>query len=300
MGFLQSGFATRHGGFWNLETDIEGSRMTQPWITLRSEETLTLSAPAVVVKDLWFAYREGEWILRGVDLQIPAGGFWAIMGPSGAGKTTLMRILAGLLPFSRGQVLLLGHPLRGKPEPALRRLIGYIPQQLGLVRGLTALENVLLGSLARHDGWRTALGFFPRAEIERAMALLEMLDLADRAHEKVFRLSGGERQRVAIARTLMQDPQLILADEFVSDLDLPRAAQVLALVHRLVRERGLSVILNLHELQLVQEFTDHVVILKEGRVVFESPAPDLTWPLFREIMEGEHEISSEITQELRR
>jgi len=116
----------------------------------------------------------------------------------------------------------------------------------------------------------------------------------------VFRLSGGERQRVAIARTLMQDPQLILADEFVSDLDLPRAAQVLALVHRLVRERGLSVILNLHELQLVQEFTDHVVILKEGRVVFESPAPDLTWPLFREIMEGEHEISSEITQELRR
>ncbi len=260
--------------------------MTRPLTALHSEETLLLSVPAVVVEDLWFAYREGAWILRGVDLRVPAGGFWAIMGPSGAGKTTLMRILAGLLPFPRGQIFLLRHPLREKPRPALRQIIGYIPQQLGLVRGLTALENVLLGSLARHDGWRTALGFFPRSEMERAMALLEMLDLADKANEKVFRLSGGERQRVAIARTLMQDPQLILADEFVSDLDLPRAAQVLAFVHRLARERGLTVILNLHELQLVQEFADHVVILKEGRVVFESPALDLTWPLFREIMEG--------------
>lgn len=262
--------------------------MTQPLTARHAEETPTFPVPAVVVEDLWFAYREGDWILQGVDLRVPAGGFWAVMGPSGAGKTTLMRILAGLLPFPRGQVLLLGHPLRGKPEPALRRIIGYIPQQLGLVRGLTAMENVLLGSLARHDGWRTALGFFPRAEIERAMALLEMLDLADKADEKVFRLSGGERQRVAIARTLMQDPRIILADEFVSDLDLPRAAQVLAFVHHLARERGLTVILNLHELQLVQEFADHVAILKGGRVVFESPAPDLTWPLFREIVEGKH------------
>ncbi len=255
-------------------------------IALQPEATQALMTPAVTIEDLWFAYRGQNWILRGIDLQVPAGGFWAIMGPSGAGKTTLMRILSGLLPFPRGRVLLMGRSLAEEPEPRLRRIIGYIPQQLGLVRGLTALENVLLGSLVRHPGWRTALGFFPRAEIERAMALLEMLDLADRAHEKVFRLSGGERQRVAIARTLMQDPQLILADEFVSDLDLPRAAQVLAFVHRLVREKGLTVILNLHELQLVQEFADHVVILKDGQVVFESRALDLTWPLFREIMEG--------------
>jgi len=252
---------------------------------LQSVETRVGSAPAVRVEDLWFAYSGAEWVLRGVDLEVPAGGFWAIMGPSGAGKTTLLRILAGLLPFPRGAVSLLGHPLRGRPGPAFRRMVGYIPQQLGLVRGLTALENVLLGSLARHNGWRTALGFFPRAEIERAQALLALLGLGDKAGEKVFRLSGGERQRVAIARTLMQDPQLILADEFVSDLDLPRAAQVLAFVHRMARERGLTVILNLHELQLVQEFADHVVILKRGRVVYESPAPRLTWPLFREIME---------------
>jgi len=269
-----------------MENRNEGTPMTQAVPSLRRAVRLAREEIAVAVEDLWFAYREGKWILQGVHLQVPAGGFWTIMGPSGAGKTTLMRIMAGLLPFPKGRVFLLGHPLQGEPEPALRRLIGYIPQQLGLVRGLTALENVLLGSLARHPGWRTALGFFPRAEIERAMALLEMLDLADKAEEKVFRLSGGERQRVAIARALMQDPQLILADEFVSDLDLPRAAQVLAFVHRLARERGLTVILNLHEIQLVQEFADHVVILKEGQVVFESPALDLSWGLFREIMEG--------------
>ncbi len=260
--------------------------MTQPSIALSIVETQERPIPAVAVEDLWFAYREGTWILRGVNLQVPSGGFWAIMGPSGAGKTTLMRILAGLLPFSRGWVSLWGEPLPRQPEAALRRIVGYIPQQLGLVRGLTALENVLLGSLARHDGWGTVLGFFPRAEVERARELLASLDLADKADEKVFRLSGGERQRVAIARTLMQDPRLILADEFVSDLDLPRAAQVLAWVRRMAQERGLTVILNLHELQLVQEFADHVVILREGQVVFDRPAMDLNWPLFRELMQG--------------
>lgn len=260
--------------------------MTQAQISLPTEEQLALSTVAVAVEDLWFAYREGVWILRGVTLEVPVGGFWAIMGPSGAGKTTLMRILAGLLPFPRGRVSLLGRTLTGQPDPARRGLVSYIPQQLGLVRGLTALENVLLGSLVRHDGWRTALGFFPREEIERARALLAMLDLADKAEEKVFRLSGGERQRVAIARALMQDPQVLLADEFVSDLDLPRAAQVLAFVHRMAREKNLTVILNLHELQLVREFADHVAILKEGRIVYEGPPGALTWPLFRELMES--------------
>ncbi|QWK10551.1 MAG: ATP-binding cassette domain-containing protein [Thermoflexus hugenholtzii] len=245
----------------------------------------------MMVEDLWFAYRPGAWILKGVSLRVPPGGFWAIMGPSGAGKTTLMRILAGLLPIPRGRVFLLGHPLHEGLPPAMRRMVGYIPQQLGLVRGLTALENVLMGALARHDGWRTALGFFPRAEIERAYALLAALGLAEKAGEKVIRLSGGERQRVAIARTLMQDPQVILADEFVSDLDLPRAAQVLARVRELARERGLTVILNLHEIQLVQEFADHVAVLKEGRIVHESAAAALSWPALRELIEAPPEPS---------
>jgi phosphonate transport system ATP-binding protein len=264
--------------------------MTSPFLSVH-EEISSAPEAAVMVEDLWFAYRPGAWILKGVSLRVPPGGFWAIMGPSGAGKTTLMRILAGLLPIPRGRVFLLGHPLHEGLPPAMRRMVGYIPQQLGLVRGLTALENVLMGALARHDGWRTALGFFPRAEIERAYALLAALGLAEKAGEKVIRLSGGERQRVAIARTLMQDPQVILADEFVSDLDLPRAAQVLARVRELARERGLTVILNLHEIQLVQEFADHVAVLKEGHIVHESAAAALSWPALRELIEAPPEPS---------
>jgi phosphonate transport system ATP-binding protein len=264
--------------------------MTSPFLSVH-EEISSAPEAAVMVEDLWFAYRPGAWILKGVSLRVPPGGFWAVMGPSGAGKTTLMRILAGLLPIPRGRVFLLGHSLHEGLPPAMRRMVGYIPQQLGLVRGLTALENVLMGALARHDGWRTALGFFPRAEIERAYALLAALGLAEKAGEKVIRLSGGERQRVAIARTLMQDPQVILADEFVSDLDLPRAAQVLARVRELARERGLTVILNLHEIQLVQEFADHVAVLKEGRIVHESAAAALSWPALRELIEAPPEPS---------
>lgn len=256
--------------------------IAQAEATWKAEEELP---PAIHVEDLWFAYRPGAWVLKGVNLRVPAGGFWAVMGPSGAGKTTLMRLLAGLLPLQRGRVTVQGRPLHIGPPPGFRRIVGYIPQQLGLVRGLTALENVLLGALARHDGWGTALGLFPQSEIERARSLLAMLGLADKAEEKVFRLSGGERQRVAIARTLMQDPQILLADEFVSDLDLPRAAQVLAFVRAWAQERNLTVVMNLHEIQLVQEFADSVAILKDGRVVETGPAAQLGWPRLRELLE---------------
>jgi phosphonate transport system ATP-binding protein len=241
--------------------------------------------PAVEVQDLWLAYRPGEWVLKSVELRVPRGQLWVVMGPSGAGKTTLMKALAGLLPFQRGTVEVMGFRLQGEPPRAFRRVVGYIPQQLGLVRGLTALENVLLGALGRHGGLGPTLGLFPRQEVTRARDYLAMLGLGDKAGTRVFNLSGGERQRVAIARTLMQDPQLILADEFVSDLDLPRAARILETIRGLVRERGLTLLMNLHEIQLVRELADHVVVLKDGRIVHQGPAGALGWSDFRALTE---------------
>jgi len=243
--------------------------------------------PAVEVRDLWLAYRPGQWVLKGVNLTVPRGELWVVMGPSGAGKTTLMKVLAGLLPFQRGTVEVMGFRLRGEPPRLFRRAVGYIPQQLGLVRGLTALENVLLGTLAQHGGWGLTFGFFPREEVARARDYLGMLGLGDKAGVRVFNLSGGERQRVAIARTLMQDPQLILADEFVSDLDLPRAARILETIRGLVRERGLTLLMNLHEIQLVQELADRVVVIKGGQVVYRGPAQALDWSEFRALVEAE-------------
>ena len=229
----------------------------------------------VRARDLWFAYRGQQWVLRGVSLEVPAGAFLAIMGPSGAGKSTLLRLLAGLLRPQRGSVEVLGQPLGDGASPPSR--IGYIPQQLGLVRNLSALENVLMGALGRLRGPTPYLGLFPRREGERALALLEALGIGHKAGEKAFQLSGGERQRVAIARVLMQGPQVVLADELVSDLDLPRAVEVLALLRRLGEAQGATFVVNLHDLSLVQEFADLALVLREGQVAYRGPARSVTW-----------------------
>lgn len=235
---------------------------------------------------VWFAYRQTQWILKGIDLAVPPEGFVTILGPSGSGKTTLVKIMAGLLKPQQGRVELLGMPIvNGNGyHPEIRRHVGYIPQQLGLVRSITALENVLLGALGRISGAITMLGVFPQPEIDRAREYLNFLGIADKAHEKVFRLSGGERQRVAIARTLLQKPKVIFADEFVSDLDLPRAIQVLAAMRELARREHIAFVINLHEIPLVQEIGDEVVILKEGNIIHRGKAHDLTMALAREAL----------------
>ncbi len=236
--------------------------------------------------DVWYAYRGDQWILKGVTLDVPAEGFLTILGPSGSGKTTLLKILAGLIQPQRGIVELLGHTLNDKiaAHVEFRQKVGYIPQQLGLVRGMTALENVLLGAVGRMPGVLPLLGVFPKYEVERARGHLNLLGIEHKANEKVYRLSGGERQRVAIARTLLQNPRIMFADEFVSDLDLPRAAQVLAAMRELSQREKIAFVINLHEISLVQEIGDQVVILKQGRIVERGDAHALTFQNVREVL----------------
>ncbi len=235
-------------------------------------------------EEIWFAYRQNQWVLKGISLRVPSDGFLTILGPSGSGKTTLVKVMAGLLKPQRGAVELLGHALDGsRARPDFRQEIGYIPQQLGLVRGMTALENALLGSIGRIPGPLPLLGIFPKDQIAQALEYLDFLGIADKASERVFRLSGGERQRVAIARTLLQKPRIIFADEFVSDLDLPRAAQVLEAMRALCRREGVAFVINLHEIPLVQEIGDQTVILKAGRIVHRGQAKDLSLGLMREV-----------------
>ena len=190
---------------------------------------------ALRAEGLWFAYRETDWILKDVCLSIPSGQITIIMGPSGTGKTTLLKILAGILTPSRGQVEVFNHNIANQPQRSIASLIGYIPQQLGLVRNLTALENVLMGALGRCGNGSALLGLFPREEVKKAEAALDLMGIAHKTNEKVFRLSGGERQRVAIARTLLQHPRVVVADEFVSDLDMALALEILS---RIRRRRG--------------------------------------------------------------
>ncbi|MBI3915353.1 MAG: ATP-binding cassette domain-containing protein [Chloroflexi bacterium] len=238
-------------------------------------------------QDIWFAYRQSNWVLKGVTIDVPSEGFLTILGPSGSGKTTLLKILAGMLKPQSGNVELFGTRLVNGTanHPEFRQRVGYIPQQLGLVRGMTALENVLLGALGRIAGALPLLGVFPKAEVERARGYLDLLAIGDKAREKVYRLSGGERQRVAIARTLLQDPKIIFADEFVSDLDLPRAAQILAAMRDLTQREKIAFVVNMHEIPLVQDLGDEVMILKKGIIVHRGAARDLSMSLAQEILE---------------
>ena len=225
---------------------------------------------AIQAEDLWFAYPRATFILKGLSLEVKEGSFFALLGPSGSGKTTLLKLLAGFLKPQRGRLVLLGRELpshRGGLPAPLRQKIGYIPQQLGLIRNLTALENALLGSLGSHRGIGPLWGRFPRETVRQAEQYLHLLGIAPKAHQRAICLSGGERQRVAIARTLMQAPRLILADEFVSDLDAMRAIQILSLMRELGKERGITFVVTLHDIQLVREFADTAAVLKEGRLV---------------------------------
>ena len=222
---------------------------------------------ALRAEGICFAYRGEEWVLKDISLSVPKGKATMIMGPSGSGKTTLMKVLAGILDPQRGRVEVLNHEIGKRTRRSLYSLIGYIPQQLGLVRNLTSLENVLMGALGRCGHGKVMLGLFPHHEIEQAQAALDLMGISDKSSEKVFRLSGGQRQRVAIARTLLQRPRVVLADEFVSDLDLALASEVLRLMRQVAEREQMTFIANMHEPQLVREFADQVLLLDHGELV---------------------------------
>lgn len=231
-------------------------------------------AIAVSVRDLWFGYGASTPILRGVTLEARAGEMTVILGESGGGKTTLLRILKGLSIPQQGAVEVLGAPLRRGRLGRLDARVAYIPQQLGLIRSQSVLSNVLTGALGRLGTWRSLLGPVPAEYTREAEALLESLGIADKTSVAVQTLSGGERQRVAIARSLMQHPSVILADEFVSQLDVVTSREIMALA-RAVTDRGVTLVMTTHELDLAREFADRVVVLRHGIVALDVRAREV-------------------------
>jgi phosphonate transport system ATP-binding protein len=211
-------------------------------------------------------------------LQVSAGERVAIVGHNGAGKSTLLRCLSGFLLPTRGHAQVLGHRLdRALPAHALRALrleVGQVMQGSHLVQRLSALDNVLIGALGRVRGWRGWTRLHRAAVVaaaERALAAVGMLAKAD---QRADRLSGGERQKVAIARMLMQQPKLILADEPTASLDPLAAAEVCSLLARAAQ--GATLLTVVHNPSLLPLLAQRVVGLKEGRLVFDKPLPDVT------------------------
>ncbi|HWG91084.1 MAG TPA: ATP-binding cassette domain-containing protein [Candidatus Thermoplasmatota archaeon] len=236
------------------------------------------SEPALVARDLSFAYGRGRGQgIHHVNLTVARGETVAVMGPNGSGKTTLLKVLAGVRPRSGGAVDVC-------PGAARRRgQVGYIPQQLGLVRTRSALENVLLGSLCRTGFARSLFGLYHPEEIAKAEALLARVGLADKTARRVGELSGGERQRVAIARTFLQRPDVLLADEFTSNLDIVKAGEILDVMREFTRE-GMGTVLVFHNVELAREYADRILFLREGRVAEVHDARTVTHEMARGLL----------------
>jgi len=246
-----------------------------PALASGSASTADMTVPAVAVRDLWFGYAGKEAVLRGVSLDAAAGEITMVLGASGGGKTTLLKLIKGMLAPRQGRIVVHGEPSpRVSRTGRLDRTVAYIPQQLGLVRSMSVLDNVLTGALGRVGTLASLVRLFPKNDVQRAHELLRMLGISEKAHERVYALSGGERQRVAIARALMQEPRLILADEFVSQLDPVTGREIMELLRGLVRA-GITLLMTTHELDLVLRFADRVVVLRDGEKVLDAPAAGL-------------------------
>ena len=243
----------------------------------------------VEIRDLQTSYNAAVPVLRGVNLKVEQGEFVGVIGLSGSGKSTLLRSINRLIEVDGGSIAVPASLIDAKGGGNVdilqlsraelrqaRRRIGMIFQQFNIVKRLSVIDNVLSGGLGYQPAWRGMLRIFPQAERRRALINLHRVGLLDHACKRADELSGGEQQRVAIARTLMQEPAIILADEPVSSLDPKLSRVVLDILKRVCREDGITALVSLHTLELTREYADRVIGLKAGQIVFDGRTEDLT------------------------
>lgn len=244
-------------------------------------------------------YPTGDLALDHVSLEVPAGQVMALIGPSGAGKSTLIRCINRLVQPSEGSVWL-GQTdlarLGGRDLRRARREIGMIFQEYALIERLTVMENVLSGQLGYVGFWRSWFRRFPPDTVREAYAVLDRVGLAAMIDKRADALSGGQRQRVGIARALLQRPRLLLVDEPTASLDPKTSRQIMRLLVEVCAERGLPAIVNIHDVALAQQFTQRIVGLRAGKLVFDGAPGELTPDMLTRIY-GEEDWSASMRAE---
>ena len=238
----------------------------------------------------------GFHALRGIDLSVEQGEFVSIIGPSGAGKSTFLRCINSMIVPSGGTVRVGDTEvtkLHGSRLFEHRARIGFIFQQFNLVKNLTVLENVLVGRTVYNPLWRVLTGLWTMEDLKIAERFITEVGLRDKIHTRADNLSGGQQQRVAIARAMAQQPKLILADEPMASLDPKLSNVILGLLKKFNEEQGITVIVNLHVLELARRYSNRIVALKAGKLAFDGAPGELT----RDALDGIYDIDKEMKLE---
>ena len=236
-------------------------------------------------------YPNGVRGLDGVTLNIEQGEFVGIIGLSGAGKSTLIRCVNKMHDITDGSLIVNDVDVSGLKGKALRRFrreIGMIFQSFNLVTRTTVIKNVLAANVPDMPFWRVLLGVYNKEEKVAALEALDRVNILEKSYTRCDQLSGGQQQRVALARTLAQNPKIILADEPVASLDPVTAKQVMSDFKRINKDLNLSILLNIHHVELALDYCDRIIGIRAGKIVYDGKTDDVTPDILKEIYGGEY------------
>jgi phosphonate transport system ATP-binding protein len=244
------------------------------------------------VRNLTKIYEGGVKALDKVSFKVDQGEFLAVIGLSGSGKSTLLRCINRLIEPTDGQILWNGMDLTAASQDEMRRIrrkIGMVFQHFNLVSRSRVITNVLAGRLGYVNPAMSLISRFPQEDLEKAYQEMERVGIANQAHKRADELSGGQQQRVGIARAMMQEPEMILADEPVASLDPVLAHSIMQYLEQINNEEGVMVICSLHFLDLVHRYADRAIALNEGRLMFDGSPRDIDDAKFKDIYGKEAE-----------
>ncbi|HWV81325.1 MAG TPA: phosphonate ABC transporter ATP-binding protein [Hyphomicrobiaceae bacterium] len=263
-----------------------------------------MQAASIEVRDVSKSFQTGKKVLKDISLSLRRGEMVALIGASGSGKSTLIRTIGGLVAVdggkrrgsdgSGGEILILGTPMQRQGRvtehaSGLRSRVGIIFQQFNLVPRLSVLTNVCLGFLGQVPRWRGTFGWFSQTEKKRAMQALARVGIAEQALKRGSQLSGGQQQRAAIARSLVQGSEILIADEPIASLDPSSARRVMDILAELNRVDGITILVSLHQVEYALNYCPRTIALRNGEVVYDGPSSALTPAFLSELYGAESE-----------